>query len=177
MLSNGEVGVYFNDADLMIGKPEDNNITYMKRGKKINKNLNLDNYDEYDNNTQKKITLIQRGTANIQPVYNIPIENTENIEYLGARVYLQKWIRPDIAYFLRFNNGTLQIIFEDGECLILYNHGQVITYINNNNNETRTLSTVDAYQTKNIADKLYYVRDMLKELIDKRGPLLKGNDI
>ncbi len=173
-LTDGEFGTYFNDGSTMLTTYPDN-VVYTslvnvgRRKSKVIKTLSLNKTAEKDYKTDavKKIKLLQWAIKDMPGRRKFGTYSVDDNMNPG-RVYLLKWLKTKKAIFFRLSNDTIQVQFSDKTGVILTEEGNVVTYINKNN-EMSTYWVKHAMELYSIESRLDYVRTMMKTLIDKRN--------
>ncbi|KAF0520515.1 Pkinase-domain-containing protein [Gigaspora margarita] len=172
-LTDGSVGVNFNDKTTLIMSPNGCNFEYIYNNKTsancimpIRKPYTVDDYPQ---DLNKKLYLLQnfRNYMNevlpkISPTYTFVDKNrTHNMEFLT------KYKRTPHAVLFRLSNRLLQVNFFDHEKIILSEEGRVITYIDEARGiNTHTISEILRGDYATEKNRLKYVKDVLKKLIE-----------
>ena len=174
-LTNGCMGVYFNDSTSMILAPNDMNVEYLEYARGTDKtvmNRHCYTMTTYPDTVQKKITLMKHFKSYMQEnLYKasqytfVDESKTHNMDFLV------KYMRTKHAVLFRLTNRLVQINFFDHTKLILSNNGLVVTYINRER-ELKTLCLEDIVngagagkkEFTDIASRLKYARDILESI-------------
>ena len=127
LLTNDDIGVYFNDGTKMIRIKHTTNIIYIDE-KGNEENLSL---------RKTKINQELKTKINVLILFNKKfIKNSEkknfekNINKQTVDLFVKKWIKSQYAYFFLLSNNKIQIIFEDKSQIIFDFKQKNICYIN-----------------------------------------------
>ena len=127
LLTNDDIGVYFNDGTKMIRIKHTTNIIYIDE-KGNEENLSL---------RKAKINQELKTKINVLILFNKKfIKNSEkknfekNINKQTVDLFVKKWIKSQYAYFFLLSNNKIQIIFEDKSQIIFDFKQKNICYIN-----------------------------------------------
>ena len=169
----GSPGAYFNDNTVMAIDSDGTSVKYVdtKKGGTVD-SFSVDIYPEY---AKKKVLLLQhlvKKMSTWQTILTIQQKSLSKLESLGTKVsnsfvYVTKWLQTPVAFFFRFSNNMLQVNFNDNTGIILSSEGTIVTHIDRDQMSTFWLSEV--WSRKSILPRLYYIRDMLKTLVEKES--------
>ena len=114
ILSNGHVGVYFNDSTKIIYRPNGMNFIYVERKPQERTEIVTPHLlsEEFNKDLNKKVILLQHFKAYLlEENKNNPIEKkeSENID-MKNYVYVKKWMRTKHAIFFRLSNKIDQVL-------------------------------------------------------------------
>ena len=127
-LSNGMIGVYFNDSTKMLAFSEDffYYIERVEREDIIKKN----SFRDYPMELKKKVSLFNHFKGYLQT-------ETENRHSVRASdidekklVYVRRWFRSKHAVIFRLNNKSVQVIFIDQSELLINSISKQLLYTN-----------------------------------------------
>ena len=128
LLTNDDIGVYFNDGTKMVHIKNTTNIIYIDE-KGNEENLSL---------RKAKINQELKTKINVLVLFNKKfIKNSEkkggylkHINKQTVDLFVKKWIKSQYAYFFLLSNDKIQIIFEDKSQIIFDFKQKNICYIN-----------------------------------------------
>ena len=167
LLSNGDIGVYFNDGTKMVLIKNSNCIYY------INKN----------NDEQIKIkfkgSIINEliGKRKILKLfYKILIKNVKNKEYFNLESisnenniisgYIIKWEKTQYAYFFLLTSNIIHVKYNDKTEILFFIHDKYIQYIDKNKKrykETYDNSKPIQFKNEEINQRVIYARNILSK--------------
>ena len=168
ILSDGNVGVYFNDNTKMLYKPNgknfafiDNNekITFYLFGRELSKELN------------KKIVLLKTFKGYLfeetKDTKELNIEEGINENHF---IYLKRFVKTKHAILFRLSNKTVQISFHDNTEIILSQENKTVTYINKKGLKfLYPLSKALENDNKEMTKRLRYTKKILLLMITSKG--------
>lgn len=116
ILSNGSVGVFFNDATKIILEYDGKNFDYYERKDKedVKQSHSLDDYPE---TIEKKVILLAHFKSYLDQ--NFKKEEIEHHEKLPELIYVKKWIKTRHAKMFRLSNKVVQVYFKDKTEILL----------------------------------------------------------
>mmetsp|Transcript_12033 Transcript_12033/g.33840 ORF Transcript_12033/g.33840 Transcript_12033/m.33840 type:complete len:934 (-) Transcript_12033:498-3299(-) len=191
VLSNGAVGVLFNDATKVLLLPDRSQYIYMEKvrgGSSVGRAVReertvLMSHEEPPANLKKKATLLwyfegyltgpsfkARGDKHPGRVSGECIGPGAGAHDMGAHkgehglVYVKKWLKTKHAIIFRMSNKVIQVDFNDGTEIILSSEMQSVTYVNKAQfSGTHWLSKLP--QDLELLKRLKYTKDILLQLI------------
>jgi polo-like kinase 1 len=116
ILSNGSVGVFFNDATKIILEKEGKKFDYYERKDKedVKQSHTL---EDYPKDIEKKVTLLAHFKSYLDQ--NFKQEEIEHHEELSELIYVKKWIKTRHAKMFRLSNKVVQVYFKDKTEILL----------------------------------------------------------
>jgi polo-like kinase 1 len=116
ILSNGSVGVFFNDATKIILEKEGKKFDYYERKDKedVKQSHSL---EDYPKDIEKKVTLLAHFKSYLDQ--NFKQEEIEHHEVLSELIYVKKWIKTRHAKMFRLSNKVVQVYFKDKTEILL----------------------------------------------------------
>ena len=128
ILSNENVGVYFNDNTKIIYKPNGRNFVYIEKDDRMLLYLFK---QELNKDLNKKVLLLK----NFKGYLFEETKDTKELSESGGinemqLIYLKRFVKTKHAILFRLSNKTVQIRFHDNTELILSNETKIVTYIN-----------------------------------------------
>ncbi|KAI8999393.1 kinase-like domain-containing protein [Gaertneriomyces semiglobifer] len=179
-LRDESVGVYFNDSTSMILAADNHHFEYLyyERGSdRTVMHRKAFTLTQYPSDLQKKVTLLKhfRGymqeklfKACKQPDDVVP--KTQNLDFLT------KYLRTKHGVIFRLSNHVVQLNLFDHSKVILSDDGLAVTYIDHNRVfTTRRLEDFVASGSKDIMDRLKYLREVLHQMLLKKKGRSEGN--
>ena len=168
ILSDGNVGVYFNDNTKMLYKPNGKNFAFIDNNEKIT--FNLFN-QELSKELNKKIVLLKTFKGYL---FEEKKDNTElNIEEGISEsqfIYLKRFLKAKHAILFRLSNKTVQISFHDNTEIILSQENKTVTYINKKGLKfLYPLNKALENENKEMTKRLRYTKKILLLMITSKG--------
>ena len=177
ILSNNNIGVYYNDNSKIIYKPNGTNFIY------IDNNGNISPYllsDQLNKDIQQKVNLLKSFKGYLLEEAkgenkNIILEGGINEKQF---IYLKKFVRTKHAILFRLSNLTVQISFHDNTEIILSQENKKVTYINKKREISYyPLNVALDSDNKEMTKRLRYTKKLLMKMIvthaDKRKDIHK----
>lgn len=185
MLSNGSIGVYFNDSTKIILLPDGNAFDYVTRRTQdkpeVHSTHGLDGYPE---ELKKKVTLLKHfknymthencerkdaatiGESSLGPCpTNPPPVSREH----GQVPFVKKWTRNKHATLFQLSNKIVQVVFFDRTEAILSSKAHTVTYFDKRRQvSSYPLSNVLDVPSPELAKRLRYIKDILVNLLGTR---------
>jgi len=135
-LSDGHVGLYFNDSTKIIYKPNGTKFIYIegssvKNTEKISTHLLT---EEFSKDLDKKVNLFKHFKAELlKENKNIEIETkeSENIDE-KEYIFINKWFRTGHAFVFRLSNKSVHVIFFDKSEIFLNYINNTVKYLDKN---------------------------------------------
>ena len=167
ILSNGHVGVYFNDHTKIVYKPNGRNFAYIDKNDKAT--FYLFN-QELTKDLNKKIMLLKNFKGYL-------FEETKDTKELNIEegikenllLYLRRFVKTRHAILFRLNNKTVQISFHDNTEIILSNENKTALYINKKGEKLLyPLNTALESDNKEMTKRLRYTKKILLHMITQR---------
>jgi polo-like kinase 1 len=169
-LSNGQYGVFFNDATKILLKHDGDKLDYIQRqrdeaGGKYDTRSEA-KMSEHTKDLAKKVTLMQH----FRNYLDDPNRHPSSAEPADAKsggdegVYVRKWMRTRHSVIFRLSNNCLQVSFLDDTEVLLWANRRWVT-IKSKDSPRRTLDLKDAAAMPDAAKRLKYVHDILAQLV------------
>ena len=173
ILSNGHVGVYFNDSTKIIYKPNGTNFIYIERNTQEKTEIitpHLFN-EEFNKDLNKKVILLQHFKAYLlEENKNSPIEKkeSENIDE-KQYVYVKKWMKTKHAILFRLSNKIVQVSFLDQTEIILSSETKIVTYMDKKGQlSSYPLNTALYSNNFEMTKRLKYTKQILMHMLTAR---------
>ncbi|KIM91385.1 hypothetical protein PILCRDRAFT_810665 [Piloderma croceum F 1598] len=179
-LTDGSVGVHFNDSTTLVLSPDKNHFDYVSSRRHgavyVRKNHTVSDYPE---DLKTKVYLLKHFERYIMDRlygdYEYTFEDTEKAKGMD---FVQKYLRMKHVIVFKMSHDVLQFNFYDHSKIILSSQGLLVTHIDKNYKMTRwTLSEImaralnppvaDPDQAKfnqKLVDKLKYCKEVLASI-------------
>ena len=181
VLSNGHVGVYFNDSTKIIYKPLGLNFIYVERKPSERVEIITTHLlnEEFQKDLHKKVILLQHFKSYLlEENKNNPQEKKEsdNIDEKNY-VYVKKWMRTKHAILFRLSNKIVQVCFLDQTEIILSSETKIVTYVNKKGERlTYPLSNALDSNNSEMTKRLKYTKDILTHMLTARQGQSQQNE-
>ena len=172
-LSNGQYGVFFNDATKILLKHDGDKLDYIQRqrdeaGNKYDTRKDA-KMSDHSKDLAKKVTLMQHfknylDDPNRHPSSADAAEASDGKGTGEEGVYVRKWMRTRHSVIFRLSNNCLQVSFLDDTEVLLWSDRRWVT-IKSKDSPRRTLDVKDAALVPDAAKRLKYVHDILAQLV------------
>jgi polo-like kinase 1 len=190
MLSDGSLGVYFNDSTKIIlaGKSFDY-IT--RRTQERPEQRNTYTFEDYPEELKKKVTLLrhfknymtadslERRDGATTGDTGLPAELQSKIPQCSdsqGATYVKKWTRSRNAILFQLSNKVVQVMFFDKTEAVLSSKSHTVTYVDKKGEVVGyPLSSALDVPNVELAKRLRYTRDILVNLLGVRNTDLAGS--
>jgi polo-like kinase 1 len=172
LLTNNNVGVYFNDSSQIIMSCNAANFEYIERKGLPNAGVRIRySMTNFPTTLQKKVTLLKHFHAYLKnktrespsPSSAVPTETKD-------MVYVKKWLRTSHAILFRLSNQTVQVIFFDQTEILLSSTSRTVVYTDKSQQiSSYPLDTVGESSRADLARRMRYTQDILFHLLSRRG--------
>ncbi|KAL7749927.1 Cell cycle serine/threonine-protein kinase cdc5/MSD2 [Sorochytrium milnesiophthora] len=171
-LTNGCVGVYFNDSTSIILAANDLNFEYLyyaRGGERSVMRRQAHTLEDYPPELSKKVTLLKHFKGYMQENLVKASYSFSDLSRVGNLDFLTKYIRTKHAVVFRLSNHIIQVNFFDHTKLILSSEGRLVTFINKKRDILHE-SVVDVVVNgaHDRISRLKYARDVVEQLFNKR---------
>ena len=184
ILSNGHIGVYFNDSTKIIYRPNGANFIYIERNSQEKTEIITSHVfnEEFPKDLNKKVILLQHFKAYLlEENKNTPIERkeSENIDEKHY-VYVKKWMKTKHAILFRLSNKIVQVSFLDQTEIILSSETKIVTYMDKKGQLTSyPLNTALDSSNNEMTKRLKYTKQILMHMLTSKthsgGQQASGN--
>lgn len=166
-LSDGSVGVFFNDASKILLTKGGIRFFYMER-KDHSRQDSIATYEiiSYPEELRKKVILLEHFRSYLQ---GEKVRNAEDaaLDLSSPPVYVKKWLRNRHAIMFRLSNKLVQVDFQDRTQIILSSADRVVTYVNKKGQKTQyPLSTALESGNEEMAKRLRYTKEILARALN-----------
>ena len=174
ILSDGNVGVYFNDSTKIIYKPNGANFIYIERNSQEKTEIITPHLfsEEFNKDLNKKVILLQHFKAYLlEENKNTPIERkeSENIDE-KQYVYVKKWMKTKHAILFRLSNKIVQVSFLDQTEIILSSETKIVTYMDKKRQlSTYPLNTALESNNYEMTKRLKYTKQILMHMLTAKS--------
>jgi len=173
ILSDGNIGVYFNDSTKIIYKPNGANFIYIERNpiEKIEIITPHLFSEEFGKDLNKKVTLLYHFKAYLLQEKNMTNERkeSENIDEKHY-VYVKKWIKTKHAILFRLSNRIVQVNFNDNTQIILSSETKTVNFLDKNGVRS-TFALNNALNSTNyeMVKRLKYTKQILQNMLTSKN--------
>ena len=174
ILSDGNVGVYFNDSTKIIYRPNGANFIYIERNNAEKTEIITPHVfsEEFNKDLNKKVILLQHFKAYLlEENKNTPIERkeSENIDE-KKYVYVKKWMKTKHAILFRLSNKIVQVSFLDQTEIILSSETKIVTYMDKKGQlSTYPLNTALDSSNYEMTKRLKYTKQILMHMLTAKS--------
>ena len=174
ILSDGHVGVYFNDSTKIIYRPNGANFIYIERNAAEKTEIITPHIfsEEFPKDLNKKVILLQHFKAYLlEENKSTPIERkeSENIDEKHY-VYVKKWMKTKHASLFRLSNKIVQVSFLDQTEIILSSETKIVTYMDKKGQlSTYPLNTALDSNNYEMTKRLKYTKQILMHMLTAKS--------
>jgi len=174
ILSDGHVGVYFNDSTKIIYRPNGANFIYIERNAAEKTEIITPHIfsEEFPKDLNKKVILLQHFKAYLlEENKSTPIERkeSENIDEKHY-VYVKKWMKTKHAILFRLSNKIVQVSFLDQTEIILSSETKIVTYMDKKGQlSTYPLNTALDSNNYEMTKRLKYTKQILMHMLTAKS--------
>ena len=174
ILSDGHVGVYFNDSTKIIYRPNGANFIYIERNPQEKVEIITPHLfkEEFGKDLNKKVILLQHFKAYLlEEEKNVNVERNEN-ENIDEKhyVYVKKWMKTKHAILFRLSNKIVQVCFLDQTEIILSSETKIVTYTDKKGvRTTYPLNTALDSDNYEMTKRLKYTKQILMHMLTSKN--------
>ena len=174
LLSNGNVGVFFNDCTKIIYDARRDVFEYLERRNNDRQDILTSwTLKIYPKELHKKVTLLLHFRSYLEGIKAITTAPTDNAEEVAASqrqtpmVYLKKWMKTKHASLLRLSNKIVQVAFLDNTEIILSSESKLVTFVNKKGERIKCpiASALDSENT-DLTKRLKYTKEILTLMLN-----------
>ena len=166
VMSNGCVGISFNDSTRMISDPSGNFIQYIHRGSLQEEEIKTYECNAVPKELHKKLTIINHFRKHLgadlpKKTLNVPLP------------FIKKWIMTSHAIIFRLSNKVVQVYFQDRSELFLNAESRNVIFINKHKIcSAFPLSSAMESKDKEMIKRLKYTKEILTTMLqgEKHSP-------
>jgi len=195
-LSDGSIGVYFNDSTKIMLSAEGDYFDYITRRTQEKPEVRTKHtYEDYPEELKKKVTLLRHfrnymmtdvlekkdgasvGESSLPAPKNAQKGSaaTSEVCEAGQAPYVKKWTRNKHAIMFQLSNKIVQVVFFDKTEAVLSSKAQMVTYVDKQSKVVSyPLSNVLDVPSPELAKRLRYTKDILVNLLGTRTGDLGG---
>jgi polo-like kinase 1 len=183
LLSDGSLGVYFNDSTkvILVGSRFDYVTRRTQDKPEVRATYSLDDYPE---DLKKKVTLlrhfknylasdtVEKKDGATVGESGLPSEQRQPPPAGGppAAAYVKKWTRNKHAILFQLSNKIVQVMFFDKTEAVLSSKSQIVTYVDKKGQVCEyPLSSALDVPNAELSKRLRYTRDILVNLLGVRS--------
>jgi len=186
ILSDGSIGVYFNDSTKIVLVPNESCFDYVTRRTQDRPEVRTTHtFEDYPEDLKKKVTLLRhfkgymiadsldRRDGASTGESSMPLSQPRaQVSYEpGQAPYVRKWIRNRHAIMFQLSNKIVQVVFFDRTEAIVSSRSHMVTYFDKRGQVSSCqLSTALDVPSPNpeLAKRLRYTKDILVNLLGAR---------
>ncbi len=189
LLSNGSVGIYFNDATKIILDNKGSTFEYMERTKVVGELVHRQRFPvgDYPIELRKKVILLEhfskyllsqrrRGDNEVSPTGE-DLRGTGRACKKVDMDYIRKWHRLPHAIIFRFENNVIQVQFFDRTQLILSSDTAHLIYVNKDGSReyqrTEVVLESDSAPLRKMKKRLLYASE-IQDFVKTKGTIMKS---
>jgi len=156
-LSNGTVGVSFNDGTKLFAPTKEEKFQYIIRNSSDKTEVqNAYSFQDYPKDIHKKVLVYQKFKEQFELA-------TKNPTSQDKSVYVKKWMNTKHAILFRMNNKVMQSAFKDGSEMILNSESKKLAFVDLKGvQHVCTLDEARSSSNKELVKRLKYVEEVLK---------------
>lgn len=190
ILSDGSIGVYFNDSTKIVLTPEGTQFDYVTRRTQEKPEIRTTHtFEDYPEDLKKKVTLLRhfknymhadvlekKDGATVGESGLPPAQQRPQLPYEPGQVpYVKKWTRNKHAIMFQLSNKIVQVVFFDKTEAVLSSKSHTVTYVDKRGQVcSYPLSNVLDVPSPELAKRLRYTKDILVNLLGTRTNELPG---
>ncbi|CAE7268709.1 CCRP1 [Symbiodinium pilosum] len=177
VLSDGSIGVHFNDSTKIVLVPSGSHFDYVtRRTQEKAEERTTYNWEAYPEDLKKKVTLLRHfknymmtdilerkdgasaGESSLKP----PATASKATYAPGQVPFVKKWTRNKHAIMFQLSNKTVQVIFFDKTEAVLSSRSHLVTYVDKKGQvQAYPLTNVLDVPSAELAKRLRYTKDDL----------------
>lgn len=185
LLSNGNVGVFFNDCTKIIYDCKRDVFEYLERKNNDRQDIMTTwTVKEYPKDLHKKVTLLLHFRSyleNIKAAATAPTDNAQEVPQSLRQppmIYLKKWMKTRHASLLRLSNKIVQVAFLDNTEIILSSESRLVTFVNKKGERTKCpiTSALDS-ENQDLTKRLKYTKEILTLMLNNNRTSGTGGNV
>ena len=164
ILSNGDVGVHFNDGTKMIRIKCTLNFIYLDNQGKITLINTKKKVDNKDYEIKINALLLFNKTFIKNSKFRKSFDVDPKLHKKNIDLYVKKWVKSQFAYFFLLSNDKVQVIFDDKSQVIFDFQSKKTIYINKSKQMTmQNINTTD-FGNEEMNKRVKYAKKILGKL-------------
>ena len=164
ILSNGDVGVHFNDGTKMIRIKCTLNFIYLDNQGKITLINTKKKVDNKDYEIKINALLLFNKTFIKNSKFRKSFDVDPKLHKKNIDLYVKKWVKSQFAYFFLLSNDKVQVIFDDKSQVIFDFQSKKTIYINKSKQITmQNINTTD-FGNEEMNKRVKYAKKILGKL-------------
>ena len=164
ILSNGDVGVYFNDGTKMIRIKCTLNFIYLDNQGKITLINTKKKIDNKDYETKINALLLFNKTFIKNSKFRKSFDVDPKLHKKSIDLYVKKWVKSQFAYFFLLSNEKVQVIFDDKTQVIFDFQSKKTIYINKSKQMTMQNINTTNFGNEEMNKRVKYAKKILGKL-------------
>jgi len=157
-LSNGAIGVFFNDGAKLIAPPGDKFEYIVRRSTDKQDVSTTYSLKDHPQDVHKRVLVHNKFKEHFEALVKKPLKQ-------DTSVYIKKWIQTKQATFFRMNNRVLQVTFKDDSVLIMNSNNKKLTFIDAKGNiHVCGMEHAASSDNKDIAKRVKYAEEVLRQI-------------
>jgi len=193
-LSDGSIGVYFNDSTKIILNQSSDRFDYITRRTQENPEVRTEHtFDNFPDDLKKKVTLLRHfrnymqtdsldkkdgasvGSSGLPAPIPKAAPSSSSQDAAGQSPYVKKWTRNKHAIMFQLSNKIVQVVFFDKTETVLSSRLHMVTYIDKKGQVcSYPLSSVHDVPSPELSKRLRYTKDILVNMLGARGSEMGG---
>lgn len=177
LLTNGNVGVYFNDSSMIIESRDGVHFEYIPRkGEPGGGNRHAYTVSDYPAEHKKKVTLLNHFRKYLKNKAKTSGPADQGPVSSSNMVYVKKWLRTNHAILFRLSNQAVQVIFFDQTEILLSSSTRQVVYTDKKQQVTQyPLDSVVDTPRPDLARRMRYTQDILFHLLSSSSKPRRGS--
>jgi len=164
ILTNGDVGVHFNDGTKMIRIKCTLNFIYLDNQGKITLINTKKKVDNKDYEIKINALLLFNKTFIKNSKFRKSFDVDPKLHKKNIDLYVKKWVKSQFAYFFLLSNDKVQVIFDDKSQVIFDFQSKKTIYINKSKQMTmQNINTTD-FGNEEMNKRVKYAKKILGKL-------------
>ena len=164
ILSNGDVGVHFNDGTKMIRIKCTLNFIYLDNQGKITLINTKKKVDNKDYETKINALLLFNKTFIKNSKFRKSFDVDPKLHKKNIDLYVKKWVKSQFAYFFLLSNEKVQVIFDDKSQVIFDFQSKKTIYINKSKQMTIQNINTTNFGNEEMNKRVKYAKKILGKL-------------
>ena len=164
ILTNGDVGVHFNDGTKMIRIKCTLNFIYLDNQGKVTLINTKKKVDNKDYETKINALLLFNKTFIKNSKYRKSFDVDPKLHKKSIDLYVKKWVKSQFAYFFLLSNDKVQVIFDDKSQVIFDFQSKKTIYINKSKQMTMQNINTTNFGNEEMNKRVKYAKKILGKL-------------